>query len=437
MCFVLLFLRCRIHTGCQIANRKYCNCNVKLSMLVRLQRAAVDIRVPRVEAPPISRTSFPAQPSSLSPVHTGRAAAAHPTRQRRRRPPPAPSSRRRETEQPVAAGVGAPCPAIQHQKWNPSHPREVVDTRRRAAKEEELAVAGSSRPPMSSGADGSDPITGLGPSTIPEPPDREPPHLQSPSPAAQQEVAASQAETPVPAVTIVISRPGEEVQTPDAMGGSPACSTQAGDGKATATSVSLTASAAAKEAELARSDSFDDYEQCRVCQQKTEEPLVDLGCRCRGDLAKAHRTCIDVWFRTRGSNKCEICQQVAANIPPPETQASTSYWVWRVDSTYGRGRGGRERPTLGCICNPDWWSLIGCADICFSWCFRTSCQYNNWRSYSSRIGHRPSSCSRVLPGMGLKEERRQYAEAGEHTADWVPPCSSIIIMGLVNSGRNI
>lgn len=126
-------------------------------------------------------------------------------------------------------------------------------------------MAGSSRPPMSSGADGSDPITGLGPSTIPEPPDREPPHLQSPSPAAQQEVAASQAETPVPAVTIVISRPGEEVQTPDAMSGSPACSTQAGDGKATATSVSLTASAAAKEAGLARSDSdsLDDYEQCR------------------------------------------------------------------------------------------------------------------------------------------------------------------------------
>jgi len=35
--------------------------------------------------------------------------------------------------------------------------------------------------------------------------------------------------------------------------------------------------------------------------------------------------------------------------------------------------------------------------------------------------------------MGLKEEREQHAEAGEHTADWVPPCSSIIIMGLVNS----
>ncbi|EMS64332.1 hypothetical protein TRIUR3_34552 [Triticum urartu] len=67
-----------------------------------------------------------------------------------------------------------------------------------------------------------------------------------------------------------------------------------------------------------------------VCQQKSEEPLVDLGCRCRGDLSKAHRTCIDVWFRTRGSNKCEICQQVAVNIPPPETQASgwfSPLWV--------------------------------------------------------------------------------------------------------------
>lgn len=195
---------------------------------------------------------------------------------------------------------------------------------------------------MSSGADGSEPGPGPDPRPGPEP-DREPP--LAPAPAPQQEVVALQAEAPAPApaVTIVISRPGEEVQAPDAKGVSPAPSPQACEGKATVASVSLTAAAAAKEAELARSDSFDDYEQCRVCQQKTEEPLIDLGCRCRGDLAKAHRTCINVWFRTRGSNKCEICQQVAVNIAPPETQASTSYWVWRVDSTYGRGRGGRER----------------------------------------------------------------------------------------------
>ncbi|PVH31710.1 hypothetical protein PAHAL_9G218100 [Panicum hallii] len=208
---------------------------------------------------------------------------------------------------------------------------------------------------MSSGADGSAPGPALDPGPGPEP-DREPPSPQAPEPAAgpaprqevvalqmqapapapqqeavalqmeapapakqqeavalhmealepapQQEVVALQTEAPVPAVTIVISRSGEEVQAPDAKGVSPASSPQAGGGKATVASVSVTVAAAAKEAELARSDSFDDYEQCRVCQQKTEEPLVDLGCRCRGDLAKAHRTCIDVWFRTRGSNKC-------------------------------------------------------------------------------------------------------------------------------------
>ncbi|OEL32817.1 hypothetical protein BAE44_0006163 [Dichanthelium oligosanthes] len=186
---------------------------------------------------------------------------------------------------------------------------------------------------MSSGADGSAPGPALDTGPGPEP-DREPPLPQAPAPAPapapQQEVVALQTEAPAPAVTIVISRPGEEVQAADAKGVSPASTPQAGGGKASAASVSVTAAAAAKEAELARSDSFDDYEQCRVCQQKTEEPLVDLGCRCRGDLAKAHRTCIDVWFRTRGSNKCEICQQVAVNIPPPETQASgwfSPLWV--------------------------------------------------------------------------------------------------------------
>ncbi|KAL6640932.1 hypothetical protein ACP70R_019113 [Stipagrostis hirtigluma subsp. patula] len=209
---------------------------------------------------------------------------------------------------------------------------------------------------MSSGADGSEPGPGPGPEpdreaplqqapgpgAEPEPepqPSCEPPLQQAAPPATQQEVAPA----PAAVLTIVISRPEEEeAHAREAKAIAPP-SPEDGDGQARDASVSVTAAAAAKEADLPRSDSFDDYEQCRVCQQKTEEPLVDLGCRCRGDLAKAHRTCIDVWFRTRGSNKCEICQQVAVNIPPPETQASTSYWVWRVDSTYGRGRGGRER----------------------------------------------------------------------------------------------
>jgi len=149
---------------------------------------------------------------------------------------------------------------------------------------------------MSSGADGSAPGPALDPTPGPEL-NREPPVLQAPEPAPQQEMAALQmaapapapapqqeavalqmetpgpapqqevvalqTEAPMPAVTIVISQPGDELQAPDAKGVSPASSPQAGGGKATAASVSVTAAVAAKEAELARSDSFDDYEQCR------------------------------------------------------------------------------------------------------------------------------------------------------------------------------
>ncbi|CAI0441862.1 unnamed protein product [Linum tenue] len=97
------------------------------------------------------------------------------------------------------------------------------------------------------------------------------------------------------------------------------------------------------------SRSSSSHEQCRVCQQDKEEVLIDLGCKCKGGLAKSHRSCIDAWFLTRGSNKCEICQDIAVNVPPPESQPSqTNYWVWRLDPTY-RPRD-RER---GCF-SPLW-----------------------------------------------------------------------------------
>ncbi|CAM0956764.1 unnamed protein product [Alopecurus aequalis] len=195
---------------------------------------------------------------------------------------------------------------------------------------------------MSSAAAGSE--TGPSPGMAQQLPTQQPPpqqevvvavaEVQTPAPGSVV-VPAAEVPAPVSVLTIVISQPEEVVPEPKGVPQASPSPPEVGDDSA------IAALAAAKEAELARSDSFD--EQCRVCQQKSEEPLVDLGCRCRGDLSKAHRTCIDVWFRTRGSNKCEICQQVAVNIPPPETQASTSYWVWRVDSAYGRGRGGRER----------------------------------------------------------------------------------------------
>ncbi|XP_065858403.1 uncharacterized protein [Euphorbia lathyris] len=75
-------------------------------------------------------------------------------------------------------------------------------------------------------------------------------------------------------------------------------------------------------------------EQCRVCQQEKEEVLISLGCKCKGGLSKSHRSCIDTWFRTRGSNRCEICQEIAANVSPPEAHPTTNYWVWRIDPTF-------------------------------------------------------------------------------------------------------
>ncbi|KAM7278649.1 hypothetical protein ACFE04_005783 [Oxalis oulophora] len=103
-------------------------------------------------------------------------------------------------------------------------------------------------------------------------------------------------------------------------------------------------------------------EQCRVCQQDKEEDLIDLGCKCRGGLGKAHLSCIAAWFRTKGSNKCEICQDIAANVPAPEylpivcilnsihcswadicVDMKANTWVLRIDPSFqpqdhGRGR---------------------------------------------------------------------------------------------------
>ncbi|XP_058085639.1 uncharacterized protein LOC131233069 [Magnolia sinica] len=106
---------------------------------------------------------------------------------------------------------------------------------------------------------------------------------------------------------------------------------------------------------LQRIESY--HEQCRVCHQQNEEALMDLGCRCRGELAKAHRSCIDIWFHTKGSNKCEICQQVAANVPSPESQPTARYWIWRVDPAFGGSDAVQGERGRGC-CNPLWVALL-------------------------------------------------------------------------------
>ena len=88
-----------------------------------------------MKAPPVSHTHFPRKALVLipTPTHTG-SSPSHPS------PSELPvgvgphrltSPRRRETEQPVAAGVGAPCPALQYAKGDATSPlrtaREVFD----------------------------------------------------------------------------------------------------------------------------------------------------------------------------------------------------------------------------------------------------------------------------------------------------------------------
>ncbi|XP_024385463.1 uncharacterized protein [Physcomitrium patens] len=79
-------------------------------------------------------------------------------------------------------------------------------------------------------------------------------------------------------------------------------------------------------------------EYCRICQQHTEEPLIDLGCSCRGEMAKSHKSCIEVWFKNKGTNKCEVCQHVASNIPAPATAPVPHFWVWRLGGTNAAGQ---------------------------------------------------------------------------------------------------
>jgi hypothetical protein len=91
--------------------------------------------------------------------------------------------------------------------------------------------------------------------------------LQAPAPASVV-VAAAEVPAPVSVVTIVISQPDEVAPEPKAVAQASRAPLEAGD------DVAMAALAAAKEAELARSDSFD--EQCRYTVSSEFRDL--LGC---------------------------------------------------------------------------------------------------------------------------------------------------------------
>ncbi|BBN18268.1 hypothetical protein MPTK1_8g01170 [Marchantia polymorpha subsp. ruderalis] len=96
---------------------------------------------------------------------------------------------------------------------------------------------------------------------------------------------------------------------------------------------------------------------CRICQQHSDEPVMELGCHCRGELAKAHRSCIEQWFGNKGTNKCEVCQHVATNVPAPSSQPTPHFWVWRVGGG-NYNNGGTQRRTGGARFHPLWAALL-------------------------------------------------------------------------------
>jgi len=88
-------------------------------------------------------------------------------------------------------------------------------------------------------------------------------------------------------------------------------------------------------------------EHCRICQQSSEEPLIDLGCQCRGEMAKSHKSCIELWFKNKGTNKCEVCQHVASNIAAPPTSPAPHFWVWRLGGPYSTAQTAQAPPAAG------------------------------------------------------------------------------------------
>ncbi|KAH7549961.1 hypothetical protein ACOSP7_025014 [Xanthoceras sorbifolium] len=69
---------------------------------------------------------------------------------------------------------------------------------------------------------------------------------------------------------------------------------------------------------------------CRICQLGLEsnsqefQPLIELGCFCKGDLGAAHRKCAETWFKIKGNMTCEICGSTAVNVTGEQTNQSNS-----------------------------------------------------------------------------------------------------------------
>lgn len=59
---------------------------------------------------------------------------------------------------------------------------------------------------------------------------------------------------------------------------------------------------------------------CRICHLSSDQlsdpnsSLIQIGCRCKGELGSAHTFCAEAWFKLKGNRYCEICGETAKNV---------------------------------------------------------------------------------------------------------------------------
>ncbi|XP_073157642.1 uncharacterized protein [Henckelia pumila] len=122
----------------------------------------------------------------------------------------------------------------------------------------------------------------------------------------------------------------------------------------------------------------DSQRVCRICHLSAKESgkslmgLIELGCRCKGELGVAHLDCAEAWFRVRGNRFCEICGDAAKNIKGVSDYGFMEAWNDRssTDPSNLTSEGSRRCLRGQPLCN----FLMACLVIAFvlPWFFRVN-----------------------------------------------------------------